>query len=171
MIPELDKIFEIDRTDKSKNVQSLNRIFDKIDYIGHQHKNKNDVFWLFRNGERLTISGITDIKGNYGFIRYQNTNESFTLNDSKAQILIKARFVGVLLNCNNAFSISQFVAYWLNSQAGFEVDSVNTNTLEVYEQETNLDTLNKEIEIFSIDFEFYASINNCDFENLNCEIC
>lgn len=178
---ELDTIFQRNEFGKPNDPLTgdmiiFNQIFDNLDYIGHQTENKNGVFWLWRNEARdeVEISGITDKKGNYAFVRYRNQDTSFEFDNTDrvgTRVLIESRFVGILKSNKDFVKKADFVSYFLNRQKGFEVRSVNLNTSEVYTQETNKELTNNHIFIFSVDFDFYHNIDKCDFNNLGLENC
>jgi hypothetical protein len=153
---ELDKLFQrnADGTDilpKTGNAKTFFDIFDKLDYIGHQATNKNDIFWLFRNGARqeVEIKGINDHSGNYGYIRYRNRTESMRYDGTdKAgnRKLIEARFVGIV-GCQNLIEVNDFVSWMFQISSGFEVVKDNLNTLQVHQEEVGTEhKLRKDIE-------------------------
>lgn len=150
------------------NLEQFESIFADIDYLGHQGTNKNKVFWLWKNGQRTEIDGITDRNGNYLYARYQDrstTLEQKSNDRSGLRWESKIRFVGVLFRCSNLIEIGQYVSYLLSQNPRFSNIVLNTNTLEVYEKETNKDNLiNNEIQLFSIDFTLEVNLQNCDFD-------
>lgn len=150
-----------------QNLEFFENIFANIDYIAHQGTNKNDVNWLWRSGGQFEFSGITDVKGNYFYIRYKDENSSFRQkqNDKTGVRWVSdLRAVGILHRAVNSTEIAQNIAYKFSKNHLFNDVKVNLNTLQVYADEVgSRKMINTSLDLFSIDFSAEISIQDCKF--------
>ena len=158
-----------------QNLEKFEAIFADIDYLGHQGTNKNSVFWLWKNGQKTEIKGINDLRENYLYVRYKNKDESLrpsSKDKSGLRWSADLRMTGVLFRCTNVVQISNWIAHLLNCNPNFSNISLNLNTLQVYEDEIGKGTLtNNDIQLFSIDFTIDTFLQDCDFNEIACNVC